>query len=55
MNKTVNYIIIALSIFLFVGNLWENNFTIDKSNIWRLVSNLMFFALGVYNIRQIRK
>gem|GEM_PF-4108405 len=50
MKKYSNYFIIILAAILIFGNLYENNFQIDRSNIWRLVSSLCLLVLGIYNL-----
>jgi len=51
MRKPIlNYILIIAGVVLIVMNLYENQFHIDKKNIWRIISAICFITLGIYNL-----
>ena len=46
----LNYLLIVVGIILIAMNIYENNFQIDKGNIWRIIGALCFITLGTMNI-----
>ena len=50
MRKYSNYLLIIVGVVLLAGNLYENQFQIDRENVWRIVSTLCFITLGIVNI-----
>ena len=50
MKKYSNYLLIIVGVVLLAGNLYENQFQIDRENVWRIVSALCFITLGIVNI-----
>ena len=50
MRKYGDYLLIIIGVVLIVVNLYENQFQIDRENVWRIVSALCFITLGIVNI-----
>ena len=50
MRKYGDYLLIIIGVVLIVVNLYENQFQIDRDNVWRIVSALCFITLGIVNI-----
>jgi len=50
MRKYGDYLLIIIGVVLIVVNLYENQFQIDRENVWRIVSALCFMTLGIVNI-----
>ena len=50
MRKYSNYLLIIVGVVLLAGNLYENQFQIDRENVWRIVSALCFITLDIVNI-----
>ena len=50
MRKYSNYLLIIGGVVLLADNLYDNQFQIDRENVWRIVSALCFITLGIVNI-----
>ena len=50
MRKYGDYLLIIIGVVLIVVNLYENQFQIDRENVWRIVSAFCFITLGIVNI-----
>lgn len=46
----LNYLLIICGIVLIIINIYDNQFQINKQNIWRVISALCFITLGIFNI-----
>ena len=49
MRKYSNYLLIIGGVVLLADNLYDNQFQIDRENVWRIVSALCFITLGIVN------
>ena len=50
MRKYSNYLLIIGGVVLLADNLYDNQFQIDRENVWRIVSTLCFITLCIVNI-----
>lgn len=46
----LNYLLIAIGIFLIAINLYEKNWQVEKANVWRIIGAVCFIVLGTHNI-----
>lgn len=51
----LNYLLIAAGIVLLVINIYENNGSVDRTNIFRIIGAVCIIVLGIYNLYLIRK